>query len=217
MCSNKHATLCLICGADIFVPLEDPTWKRIRNHSNSHTLDLMQASAFNVAYAPCICVNRILLRRSAQTESIIQDWLHWCSQEDVIRPLPDAHAHPLSLFHTPEQSILAILLRKREVSGDLPLGWPFLSYAPGFGRVFRLDSLEAWPQPFWRNVFRRLRFMLDFILHFDPIGPLQGCSPFGDIASHSFWSQFPRVSRMYLLKLACRGFFMCFVPFPRVR
>ena len=43
--------------------------KRIRNHCKALTLDLMEANTFDIAYAPCICVNRILLRKSALTDN----------------------------------------------------------------------------------------------------------------------------------------------------
>merc|ERR1711920_891495 len=100
----------------------------------------MGANRFEVAYAPCICVNRVLMYRTQQATAVMHDWLHWCSHEDVISPRPNPNPHPLSLYHTPEQAILAILVRERVLLGEFPAGWPFFSYAEG-SRVFRLDSL----------------------------------------------------------------------------
>eukprot|EP00435_Cladocopium_sp_Y103_P018192 s1290_g4.t1 len=100
----------LLERTDFFVPLEDPMWKRIQNHCKALTLELMDANTFTVAFAPCICVNRILMRRTALVERLMQDWLHWCGQSDVICPIPNPKPHPLCLFHTPEQAILAILV-----------------------------------------------------------------------------------------------------------
>lgn len=115
-------------------------------------------------------MNRILMRRTALVERLMQDWLHWCGQSDVtcptksafsrrseeprlnpsregggledclrttaslkaevICPIPNPKPHPLCLFHTPEQAILAILVRKLVLQKQLPAGWPFYSYAP---------------------------------------------------------------------------------------
>eukprot|EP00913_Durusdinium_trenchii_P002364 g2182.t1 len=72
-------------------------------------------------------------------ERLVHEWLHWCGQSQVICPLPNPKPHPLCLFHTPEQAILAILVRKRVLQKEFPSGWPFYSYAP--------DS-RVWPHMF---------------------------------------------------------------------
>ncbi|CAE7270095.1 unnamed protein product [Symbiodinium pilosum] len=200
-----HTCNHLLQRADIFVPLEDAVWKRIRNHCKALTLELMDANTFDIAYAPCICVNRILMRKSPLVDEIMKDWLKWCAEKMVISPLPNPYTHPLCLFHTPEQSILAILLRKRVLSGDLPQGWPFYSYTPG-SRIFHLGSLEAWPISLATSLRRRLRAMFFFLRH----ATFAFVYPFTD----SFWSQFPRATGTYLLKFAWRGFAMCMLPLP---
>jgi len=195
----------LLQRTDIFVPLEDAVWKRIRNHCKALTLDLMEANTFDIAYAPCICVNRILLRKSALTDAIMAEWLQWCANKMVISPIPNPYTHPLCLFHTPEQAILAVLLRKRVLAGDLPQGWPFYSYAYGH-RIFHLRSMEDWPISRWASLCSRLRAMLFFLRHaaFSYVYPV----------TDSFWSQFPRATGGYLLKFAWRGFLMCMLPLP---
>ena len=195
----------LLQRADIFVPLEDAVWKRIRNHCKALTLDLMDANTFQISYAPCVCVNRILVRKSPLADAIMAEWLQWCANKMVISPLPNPYTHPLCLFHTPEQAILAILLRKRVLAGDLPQGWPFYSYACGH-RVFHLRSLEAWPISFVTSLCSRLRAMLFFLRH----AAFAFVYPFTD----SFWCQFPRATGGYLLKFAWRGFVMCLIPLP---
>lgn len=194
------------CGADLFIPLEDAIWKRIRNHCKNYTLELMDANRFEVAYAPCICVNRILMRRTRQASAIMHDWLHWCSQDDVISPLPNPNPHPLTLFHTPEQAILAILLRKRALLGEFPPGWPFFSYSEG-SRVFQLDSLEVWPLSSGRLFLRRVFYMKHFLTTRIKEALCAETDP--------FWKQFPRATTYYVLRLAITGFMMCFVPIPR--
>lgn len=195
----------LLERTDFFVPLEDPMWKRIQNHCKALTLELMDANTFKVAFAPCICVNRILMRRTALVERLMQDWLHWCGQSDVICPIPNPKPHPLCLFHTPEQAILAILVRKLVLQKQLPAGWPFYSYAPGT-RIFHLDFLEDWPMPFLMRCCRRFTAMFFFLQH--------ALFAFRYPKEHHFWRQFQRATPSYLLKFAWRGFLMSLIPLP---
>lgn len=196
----------LLERTDFFVPLEDPMWKRIQNHSKSLTLELMDACTYNIAFAPCICVNRILMRRTAMVERLVHEWLHWCGQSQVICPLPNPKPHPLCLFHTPEQAILAILVRKRVLQKEFPSGWPFYSYAPD-SRVFHLDFLEDWPMTFLMRCYRRLTAAIFFVKH--------AVMAFRYPIDHPFWKQFERATPVYLLKFAFRGFLMSLMPLPK--
>ncbi|CAJ1393031.1 unnamed protein product [Effrenium voratum] len=181
-------------------------WKRIQNHCKALTLELMDAKGYDIAYAPCICVNRILMRKTPMVEELMRDWLHWCGKAEVIGPLPNPTPHPLALFHTPEQAILAILVRKLVLAGQLPRGWPFYSYKPE-SRKLRLAELEQWPMGFLMRCRRRAAAVVFFLQH--------AVMAFVYPSSHSFWKLFPRADARYLLRFALRGFLMCLMPLPR--
>ena len=76
---------------------------------------------------------------------------------EVICPVPNPKPHPLCLFHTPEQAILAVLVRKLVLKKKLPAGWPFYSYAPCLHRhnlALPITSLRVIPTvtSYW-NIF----------------------------------------------------------------
>ena len=49
----SHTCRRLLERSDFLVPLEDPIWKRIRNHCKAQTLRIMEADTPTIALAPC--------------------------------------------------------------------------------------------------------------------------------------------------------------------
>ena len=139
--NNAESTLGLIellfqiAGADIVVPIEDNKLK-LKQHCKKDVFTKLGVDNEDFWESPLLNANRILLKKTDLTTSIVDDWYDLCCDPELL--LPETKAEADLRWHTHDQALLNVVIRRYMLEGKLP------EHYPGFyfqDKVFNLQNV----------------------------------------------------------------------------
>lgn len=110
-------------GCDIFSP------SGLRLESDAKAFLVRRYLRESAGFDRGVRAGLILFRKSRQSLEFVDEWMTMCDDLDNISPLPNPKPYAAALWHSQEQSALAVLALKWKQQGRLPAEWPL--YAGG--------------------------------------------------------------------------------------
>lgn len=109
-------------GADIFVAFEFPDVLKSKYHIKKAVFEAVGDNSDYYREYPLLNANRIIIKKTRFTEKIVREWFDLCCRKDLL--LPEKTKEPELRWHTHDQAILTVLLRKKIAEEILPKDYP---------------------------------------------------------------------------------------------
>ena len=110
-----------ITGSDIIVPIENNILK-LKHHCKKEAFVKLNANHEFFWNYPLLNANRIILKKTELTTRLINEWYELCCDTDLL--LPETEAESDLRWHTHDQALLNILIRKYIFENKLPKHYP---------------------------------------------------------------------------------------------
>ena len=128
-------------GCDVFMPAEG-THLTIPQHCKMQVVrELgvrdMGVSEKDICEYPLLIANMLLVRKSAESVAILQEWLEAVGHHEWLLPSPNENPHPSFKWHTPEQGVFSVLCACKVSKGELPKDYPKYLFSD---RIFQKDK-----------------------------------------------------------------------------
>jgi hypothetical protein len=110
-----------ITGSDIVVPIENNVLK-LKQHCKKEVFEKLKANHEFFWNYPLLNANRIILKKTELTTRLINEWYELCCDIELL--LPETEAESDLRWHTHDQALLNILIRKYIFENKLPKHYP---------------------------------------------------------------------------------------------
>lgn len=110
-----------ITGSDIVVPIEDNVLK-LKQHCKKEVFVKLEANHEFFWNYSLLNANRIILKKTELTTQLINEWYELCCDTDLL--LPETEVESDLRWHTHDQALLNILIRKYIFENKLPKHYP---------------------------------------------------------------------------------------------
>lgn len=133
-------TILSLVDTDIFLPFENPNLK-VKSFIKDYTIKKIVGNPNQYYDQLLLLACMIIVRKTDFTMSIIKECVELCKDISLLSPIPNPNPHKEFKWHTFEQGIFNMVLRKKQIEGLIPKNWSRFWFP---NRIFRLDNIKSY-------------------------------------------------------------------------